>query len=102
MKMELKKLDDGVSVSIYDGDKKLNVPYEFIRGHFSEMTIAYWNHYGFDIVKEYEMQQREEEVLKIIDPEHREWTYDGNGNKVYKDNYTKAWTEEKEQKNSSQ
>jgi hypothetical protein len=26
-----------------------------------------------------------------IDPAKREWMYDGNGNKVYKDNYTKMW-----------
>ena len=26
-----------------------------------------------------------------IDPERREWMYDGNGNKVYKDNYTRRW-----------
>jgi hypothetical protein len=26
-----------------------------------------------------------------IDPDKREWMYDGNGNKVYKNNYTKEW-----------
>tara|TARA_R110000868_G_scaffold125589_1_gene331763 strand:+ start:477 stop:647 length:171 start_codon:yes stop_codon:yes gene_type:complete len=26
-----------------------------------------------------------------IDPDKREWMYDGNGNKVYKNNYTNAW-----------
>ena len=26
-----------------------------------------------------------------LDPAKREWMYDGNGNKVYKDNYTKLW-----------
>ena len=26
-----------------------------------------------------------------LDPAKREWMYDGNGNKVYKDNYTKMW-----------
>jgi len=25
------------------------------------------------------------------DPDKREWMYDGYGNKVYKDNYTKLW-----------
>lgn len=28
---------------------------------------------------------------KEIDPAERDWMYDGNGNKVYKNNYTKAW-----------
>ena len=26
-----------------------------------------------------------------LDPDKREWMYDGNGNKVYKNNYTNAW-----------
>ena len=26
-----------------------------------------------------------------LDPAKREWMYDGNGNKVYKDDYTKEW-----------
>ena len=26
-----------------------------------------------------------------IDPDKREWVYDGAGNKVYKNNYTNAW-----------
>jgi len=26
-----------------------------------------------------------------IDPDKREWMYDGAGNKVYKNNYTNAW-----------
>jgi hypothetical protein len=26
-----------------------------------------------------------------LDPDKREWMYDGAGNKVYKNNYTNAW-----------
>ena len=26
-----------------------------------------------------------------LDPAKREWMYDGNGNKVYKGDYTKEW-----------
>ena len=26
-----------------------------------------------------------------LDPDKREWMYDGNGNRVYKNNYTKDW-----------
>ena len=26
-----------------------------------------------------------------LDPNKREWMYDGAGNKVYKNNYTNAW-----------
>jgi len=26
-----------------------------------------------------------------IDPDKREWMYDGNGNRVYKNNYNKDW-----------
>ena len=26
-----------------------------------------------------------------LDPDKREWVYDGAGNKVYKNNYTNAW-----------
>jgi hypothetical protein len=28
---------------------------------------------------------------KEIDPDQRDWMYDGNGNRVYKNNYTKVW-----------
>lgn len=26
-----------------------------------------------------------------LDPDKREWIYDGNGNRVFRDNYTKEW-----------
>jgi hypothetical protein len=34
-------------------------------------------------------------ALTEIDPDERPWTYDGNGQKVHKNDYTKRWIEEK-------
>jgi hypothetical protein len=41
--------------------------------------------------------QQEDMVMSLpsdidIDPENRIWMYDGTGNKVLKDNYTKVWS----------